>query len=65
MKALLVELRAVAADVRHACREFFSPTWSHDDDPPDLKADAAKRTAWVRKNRHPKGGDDVRRAWDW
>lgn len=57
MRALLVELRAVAADVRHACREFFSPTWSHDDDPPDLDEQTAARTAIVRKFRRSKGGE--------
>lgn len=37
------------ADLKAAWRELIRPTWDHDDDP-DLSADAAVRTAWVRSH---------------
>lgn len=46
-------------DLKTALRRMFTTTWDHDDDPPDLEADAAKRTEWVRKNRRLEGGDST------
>lgn len=33
-----------------ALRIMFSTTQDHDDDPPNLEADAAARTEWVRSH---------------
>lgn len=38
-------------DFKAALRELLKPTWEQEDRP-DLEADAAVRTEWVRRHRH-------------